>query len=223
MGWCIVTAIGWPTIWVFIAFALSHGAIVGHQGAQSWAHLLRSHHQNLGPRLSSRVLSVWIWKHMKHTPQYSSLRLTVVNQSCLICVRPHHGRRWPELPVDPHPHGAGWRAGVSLMGEDPVSGRLCSPSHDLDPSLGLCPCLSFDCQEIWKTPPQILSQMEKIVKSWRKVNQINTQTELCLKRPPSPPGTPSLSSSFQHFETLDSSWKRQITTVIILLFTDIEI
>lgn len=51
----------------FITFTLTHGAVVGHQRAQSWAHLFRSHNQDTCSGLSSWVLSVRVWRHMKNT------------------------------------------------------------------------------------------------------------------------------------------------------------
>lgn len=54
------------TLWL-ITFTLTHGAVVGHQWAQSWAHLFRSHNQDTSSGLSSWVLSVRVWRDMKNT------------------------------------------------------------------------------------------------------------------------------------------------------------
>lgn len=72
--WCELT------LW-FITFTLTHGAVVGHQRAQSWAHLFRSHNQDTCLGLSSWVLSVRVWRHIK-TPSGDCLQSCLHTKSC---------------------------------------------------------------------------------------------------------------------------------------------
>ncbi len=163
------------TLWLLIALTLSHGAVAGHQGAQSWAHLFRSHNKSTSPGLGSWVLSVRIWRHARTTLQDTSLSITIqtisrwqlfapdVNDApdadtdvtikgAVPHPRTHHGHCWPALPVDPRPCGAGWAAEVSLW-------RCCLMGEGLEgvahgtlcyPNHDLDPdpdlCLSFACE-----------------------------------------------------------------------------
>lgn len=142
--WCELT------LW-FITFTLTHGAVVGHQRAQSWAHLLRSHNQDTCLGLSSWVLSVRVWRHIKKHHQGIVYILVCIPSPAHVRWATHHGHCWPALPVDPRPWSAGLGAGLCLqrcrsMGgglEDAAHETLCYPSRDLDPVLALC--LSFAC------------------------------------------------------------------------------